>query len=125
MKKPTVSSLKKKCDKYFSEYIRQRDNGVCITCGTTKPWKEMQAGHYWSRSYNSTRFDPENVYCQCVGCNVFKSGNKEVYSLRLIEKGGVALLDDLSRRRLRIKQFNVVELQGMIESIKQKTKELK
>ena len=114
----SISKLKRELDSIFSQFIRQRDKGICLTCRTIKPWKEQQAGHYWSRSFTNTRFDERNVHCQCVGCNVFKYGNKEVYSLRMIEKYGVEILDELDRKRRLEKRFTTKELQSLIEQYK-------
>lgn len=111
----SVSSLKKLLDACFSRYIRLRDGGVCFTCGIKKPISQMQNGHYVSRSHNNTRYDEQNCHCQCVGCNVFKHGNMDVYSLRLIEKYGLDILSDLSRRKNVIKQFTIPELKHLIE----------
>ena len=47
----TISKLKKKLDKIFSEFIRRRNADhlgrvKCFTCGVEKHWKEQQAGHF-------------------------------------------------------------------------------
>lgn len=90
-----LSILIKRLDKVFSEYIRQRDNGVCFTCGLQREWKYQQNGHYISRTYKNTRWLESNCHTQCVGCNVFRKGNMDVYALRLIEKYGAEHLKHL------------------------------
>ena len=120
IKRLPVNKMKKKLDAVFSQFIRQRDKGICFTCRVIKPWKEQQAGHYWSRSFNSIRFDERNVHCQCVSCNIFKYGNKEVYSLRMIEKYGVQILDELNRKRRLEKRFSTKELEDMIQQYRLK-----
>lgn len=114
-RKPTINALKKKLDIIFSIYIRQRDKGVCFTCGVIKPWKEQQAGHYVSRVHNSLRFDERNVHCQCVGCNIFKHGALDVYALNLQSRYGNDILKELNQKKGQIKQFNAQELLGLIE----------
>lgn len=97
-KKPvSISVLKKKADKVFSEFIRQRDKGVCFTCGCVKDWKQQQNGHYVSRGCLPLRYREDNCHCQCVACNVFKNGNYTVYSLKMIEKYGVEKLKELEQ----------------------------
>jgi len=91
-KKKTTSQLKKELDKVFSQFIRQKyankDGMVaCYTCGVTKHWKEMQNGHFASRSYLATRFDETNVRVQCVGCNVFGGGRVAIFATRLEAEG--------------------------------------
>lgn len=111
----SVQSLKKRLDAVFSLYIRNRDAGRCFTCGVQKPISQMQNGHYVSRSHNNTRFDEQNCHCQCVGCNVFKHGNMDVYATRLLETYGIGILTDLQRRKSVIKQFTIPELKHLIE----------
>lgn len=64
---------KKKADKYFSLFIRKRDeNKPCVTCGKFTSYKD--AGHFISREKESTRYDERNAHGQCLSCNRFKSG---------------------------------------------------
>ena len=99
---PPRKIVVKRLDSVFSQYIRLKDafmgDATCVTCGLSKPWKEMQAGHYESRGNFSTRWDEDNVHVQCVGCNVFKKGNYTVYARFMINKYGSAKLDELAVR---------------------------
>lgn len=61
-----MSSLIKEADKWFSIFIRKRDNGVCYTCGNKRDWKEQNCGHYVLRQYYDTRWNEQNCHCQCV-----------------------------------------------------------
>lgn len=72
---------------------------TCFTCGTRKPWKELQCGHYISRSYYSLRYNEINCNPQCVACNVFKKGNLETYTIRLMDKYGDNILRKLDKIR--------------------------
>ena len=90
-----ISALKKKADKVFSDYIRQRDDGVCFTCGVKKYWKEQQNGHYITRGCLPLRYNEENCHCQCVACNVFKGGNYTAYAVAMMEKYGADKLKEL------------------------------
>jgi len=94
-KELSISQLKSKADKVFSDFIRQRDEGKCITCGKTDDWKYLQAGHYIPRDCIELRYDERNVNCQCYGCNVCKKGNYPIYSLKMIEKNGSNVLYEL------------------------------
>lgn len=92
--KSTVSKLKKKADVLFSLAVRLRDAdeygvGSCITCGSRVHYKQAHAGHFMSRRYSATRYEPENVNLQCVRCNTFNSGEQYKYSLALDLKYGV------------------------------------
>ena len=117
----SVSTLKKELDRVYSIYIRRKyadANGFaeCFTCGVRKHWKELQNGHYVSRAHNNTRFDDFNCHVQCMGCNVFKHGNMDMYALRLREKYGEGILEELNRRKNIIKQFTQEELRNLISA---------
>lgn len=104
LKKKSVSFYKKKLDKVFSIYIRQKgadSSGMntCYTCGVRKHWKELQCGHWISRSYLATRFIEENCRPQCMQCNVFKDGCKDVFSLKLLKELGEKRLQELQRMK--------------------------
>jgi hypothetical protein len=128
MKKITVSKLKNKLDGIYSQYIRYKNSVdgycVCVTCGVRKPIKEMQCGHYVSRSYNSTRYLEKNTHCQCLRCNVFLSGNMDEYTLFMIKKYGTRFLYKLKQLKNQIKQFTITELEEKIEYYKKLLKEI-
>lgn len=113
-KEQSISQLKKRADAVFSIWIRNRDSGICFTCGVQKPVAQMQNGHYVSRAHNSLRYDERNCHCQCVSCNVFRHGNMDTYALRLQEKYGPTILQDLDREKKKIKQLTKEELHAII-----------
>lgn len=124
-KKKSQSKLVKELDAVFSQWIRLKDaddNGMakCVTCGVKKPWKEMQNGHYVSRSKRSTRWDEENCHVQCVGCNMFKEGAKPEYTAFLLDTIGEEKLRALIKRGQEIKKFTGNELQDLINAYKWK-----
>lgn len=127
MKKPTVSSLKKKADTIHSRYIRLRDsdrNGIaeCITCGTKKHWKQMQCGHFVTRANNKLRYDEMNTNAQCVGCNMFKSGEQYLYSKALDMKYGTGTAEELHQQRFDTHKLTITELEDIIHDRKEQIK---
>ena len=122
-KKPTRSKLVKKLDVVFSKYIRlssadNRGMCTCVTCGRQYHWKNIQAGHFMSRKHYSTRWDERNVKSQCVGCNMFKSGEQYKYSLFL----GSELANDLYLKSKELKKFSITDLEQMIDEYTTKLK---
>lgn len=115
-KKPkSITKLKAELDSVFSLYIRtkySRDGYVsCFTCGIKKTIKEMQNGHYIPRNHLATRYLELNNHPQCVGCNVFKNGNMSSYAVRLEEKYGQGVLQDLEKlKRSIIKDLPYADL---------------
>lgn len=123
MKTKGVAYYKKQADKYFSQYIRQRDadrHGMvkCITCPAAKPWKEMQAGHFVKRSVSMLRYSDENVNAQCMQCNVYKYGEQYKYAQEVDLKFGQGTADRLYAQRHTSHKFTIQELQDIIEEAK-------
>jgi len=74
LKQMTLKQLDDRAWRLFSRLARQlraNSRGICTcaTCNTKKPWQEMDAGHYMSRSYSATKYDWDNVWPQCKPCN--------------------------------------------------------
>ena len=125
MNPKTPTKIRKKLWKLFSQYIRQRDKGVCFTCGIKKDWRLQNAGHFIPQSSHSdTMFSEVNVNCQCVRCNEWKHGNLGVYASKIIEKYGLDKLKELERHRDRVKIWKIPELEELIEFYKKKLREL-
>lgn len=95
IKEETYSQLLRKADKVFSDYIRERDNWTCFTCGKQGSKSEIQNGHYIERNKKGTRYDERNCNAQCSTCNMWKKGNLRVYAQRLVSKYGGGILDAL------------------------------
>ena len=118
-KKREKPDLVKRLDKVFSAYIRLRDcmpNGQCqcISCGHIKYFREMDNGHFFSRSNMATRFDEDNCNAECIGCNRCKSDHIFYYQENLIRKIGLARFETLKARSSTIKKWSDDELQEMI-----------
>lgn len=113
--------LHKKAWKLFSEYVRRRDKGKCFTCGIVKDYKEMNAGHYIHK--DCMDFDEINIRCQCVSCNLYKSGNLGVYAERLIKKYGLKKVEELRVKSNKVHKFTIEELEKIIETYKKKLEE--
>lgn len=100
----STTILKKKLDTIFSIYIRLKYadedlNVQCFTCDRIYPYKKMQNAHFWGRTHLSTRWDEENCYPGCYGCNVAKNGNYIEYTLRLQKHLGEQAFEALEQRK--------------------------
>lgn len=91
----------------------------CITCGEKKHWKNLQCGHFVSRKVNVLRFDEENTNAQCVGCNMFKSGEQYAYSKALDMKYGDGTAERLWAQRFDTHKFTITELEEIIHDRKE------
>jgi len=128
-KKPKkLSTLFKKLDTIYSKYIRlkySKDGYVkCFTCDNVKLISEMDCGHFVGRSHKSTRYLEKNTHPQCRYCNRYREGEKDVYALRLQEKYGQGILEELNKEKNKIKRFTPDELLNLIEVYKKKIAQL-
>lgn len=127
-KKKTTKQLKKQLWTVFSQYIRLRDKGVCISCGKKDNWRNMDAGHYIPKSNGSagmsTYFDTANVNCQCTRCNRFLHGNLSQYALALKKKHGDSILEDLENIRMMYVKYTSDVYESLITTYKQKVEKL-
>lgn len=124
LKLKTRSALRKDADAIFSKYIRHKhadDNGYirCYTCGKVRLVKEMQCGHFISRTKYATRFDEDNCRPQCVACNMFHEGNGYIFGKKLEAEG-------IDVEALFIKSNKVVSLdyEEIIEKCKSELKKM-
>ena len=101
-KRPKTKSLakwKKELDAIFSKYIRQRDQGQCFTCPKKDDPKNMQNGHFVPRQYLAVRYDERNCNCQCYACNMLYGGQGATYAIRLAQKYGQSVVEELESQR--------------------------
>ena len=107
-----------------SKYIRIRDKGQCFTCPKRGEISEMQAGHFIHGKSTPIYFNEFNVNCQCVHCNYYLGGNRDIYLRNIQKKYGIKKGDELLRLRDQTHYYSVVELKGIIEKYKEKLKRL-
>jgi hypothetical protein len=119
-KSKSYGKLKKELDRVFSIFIRQRDKGKCYTCNVKKDPKQMQCGHFFTRARMATRWNETNCHCQCVGCNIFKSGNIAEYAVRLEKEYGQGIIQKLRKESLKMRQYKTGELEKLIKHYKSK-----
>ena len=119
-----VAKFKKWTWKHFSDYVRERDNWTCFTCGKYDKSPAMHGGHFISRVRAATLFDEINVHAQCYGCNIGKKGNAGEYAYRIIQKYGQEAFDDLVERSRQTHKFTHEELESIYQNAKTKLKEL-
>ena len=131
MTKPEgISKLKAKLDKVFSQYIRLRNTddqgwGNCVTCSKALFWKQGDAGHFISRTYLNTRFEPLNVHLQCKGCNGYRAGEQYKHGLVIDHKYGEGMAIALLAVSQKSVKWDRPKYQAKISKYTQLVKELK
>lgn len=129
-KKLSKSKVKIKAWDLLSKIIRLKyadSNGYCscVTCGITKQWSELQAGHFIPKSAgNSVYFLEENIHPQCVSCNIFNSGNLPEYILFMIDTYGRDEVERLQQLRHEKIKITYQDYEEMIIVYSKRLKEL-
>lgn len=121
--------LIKELDKYTSLICRwsnadSNGNVRCYTCSRIMPVWEAQCGHYISRKFQHTRWLQANVRPQGRCCNIYKSGNYQVYEPKIKAELGedeVLKLWDKAYDRRKIPTY---ELEETLIKVNQDYKEL-
>lgn len=119
----TTKGLKNKAWRLFSQYIRRKYSNKegfakCFTCGTVKPWKELQCGHGIGGRGNYVLFLEEVCRPQCYGCNVGRKGAYEVFIPKLIDWYGSDKYNEWvveSRKPLKRTKADYLELISELE----------
>lgn len=120
-RKITARLAKKRAWTACSKYIRQKyadENGYasCVTCGVTKHWKDLQAGHFVPKARgNSVYFVEENIHPQCARCNCIDAETSKIHYVRYMEdmygKEKIQELLDLTNTRVRYRVDDYLEIE--------------
>jgi len=104
-------------------YVRERDKGKpCVSCGCD--WNNnFQAGHYYkAETFETLKFNLENINGQCQKCNLFLDGNFDNYGLNLPSRIGIDKFNELTKLAEVDKHFSKV---WNVENLKEVRKLLK
>jgi len=128
-KQKSLTTYKKKAWSLLSKIKRLEgadSEGMCVcyTCGARKHWKEMQAGHLLDGRSNSILFEENGIQIQCVGCNMFKSGNKEEFIPKFIKDQGQEEFDRLKALKNTTRKISISEYEDMIANYKERLNDL-
>ncbi len=129
--------LLKEAQKVFNKYIRKRDEMLpCVSCGYVFTYldgekcesgRQRQAGHLKTEAKNALlRFNEDNVHSQCNHCNdpfYGLKGNVGEYEKNLRVRIGDDRVDKLFVPKV-VKKWTIEELKGIIDTYKQKVKEI-
>ena len=104
----------------FNKWIRLRDNDKgCVSCGVFSA-EEYHAGHWISATYQSLRFNENNVHKQCSRCNTHLRGNPIPYRIELIKRIGLAQVEELENSRHERFDLTIQDLKDLIRKYKLK-----
>ena len=122
--KPVYKTVKRRLWTLVSKYIRLKYSDhagycSCVTCGTTKPYKEMQAGHFVPKKKgNAVYFVEENIHPQCYQCNINLGGYGAMYNKFMLETYGQEKINELLELAQTKIKFTVDDLLEMEKEYK-------
>ena len=117
-----------KLDRVFSKWVRlsaadHTGHVQCYTCGVTKHWQKVDAGHFMVRGKYGTRWDPRNVKAQCKGCNL-RSGEQHLFGLALDREYGEGTAEEIRQQSNQIRKWTNQELRDLIKHYQGELKNL-
>lgn len=110
-KKRKIQTIKESIKKYYNKYIRLKEcyettgstsHGVCVTCGKTKEFRQLECGHFIHGAQDPYRFHEDVTHIQCTHCNKFANKSHE-YLDYMYNRYGVEHTENL--RALRHSDF--------------------
>ena len=114
MKKTT---LRNKLDRLCSEIVRSK--GKCQKCGEKR---NLQCCHIFSRKYNNTRWDLDNLLCLCAKCH-FLFHAEPIYFGEWVKLNlGEDKYELLKEAHNQITKFTVDDLQTKLDVLKELAK---
>ena len=127
-----IGKLSDECAVMLQKIVRMKaadHNGycVCVSCGVSKHWKEMQGGHFIPRGNKATKHMEENIHPQCPGCNCYgmKYGDAEKqYTLYMVDTYGRDFVDELLATKGKAHKILRADLEDMKAEFKAMISEL-
>ncbi len=122
------ATLKIKAHRLMQKLVRMKAADAdgyceCVTCGVVKHYKQMDGGHYISRSYSFHSLREENIHPQCKGCNRYMGKVHDDYRRYMVEMYGADFVDWLTETKWTITKRSVVDYQDVIADVSERIKD--
>lgn len=104
----------RKLDKIVGDIVKARDV-TCVVCGSSS---NQTSGHLFSRVAYATRWDLDNVFCQCQSCNLKHEYDPYPffkYATNLLGQDKIDELHFKYRHVCKMKDFQLEELYHKLE----------
>ena len=106
-----LKMLEDKVWKLQSRMVRLRD-AKCVICGAKE---KLTQGHLISTKRAATRYDWQNVFCQCASCNFIHQFKPDIFTAWFIRKYGGSAYVELVERSSKAHKFTTEELEALEE----------
>lgn len=123
-KRKSIAALVEDAATILQRIVRMKaadENGIatCVTCGRREHWKDMDGGHYISRTYTAHKLLEENIHPQCKGCNRFGHRVHDDYSRFMRETYGDEFVDWLSDSKRATAKWSRPDIEERIRELKE------
>jgi len=127
-KAPTKPQLKKKAQTLLQRLVRMKasdPNGYvqCVSCGVQKHYKQMDGGHFISRSFTFHTLREENIHPQCKMCNRYFGKVHDDYRRYMVDMYGEDYVEWLTDTKHRITKLTTADLRDKISELQTQIKE--
>ena len=131
-KPPSIAKLLDKCAVEMQRIVRMKaavHAGTttirCVTCNKPDHWKNMQGGHFISRTWSATKILEENIHAQCISCNGFKPERvADDYYAYMVNMYGQDFVDELRQKKREVVKRKRADLEETLAELKARAKEL-
>lgn len=113
----------------------------CVTCGKVNHWKNMDGGHYISRTYTAHKLcvsdvhpilDAQyegwasfgNIHPQCKGCNRFSNKCHDDYAKWMRDWYGDKFVNYLTESKHTPKNYDRAEITALLKDIKNTARDM-
>jgi 5-methylcytosine-specific restriction endonuclease McrA len=126
-RKLTKPAAKKKAHELLQRLVRMKasdDNGYaeCVSCGVVKHYKQMDGGHFISRTYSFHSLREENIHPQCKTCNRFFSKSHDDYRRYMVDMYGEDFVEWLTDTKHTVHQVKLYEYEEIIAELNERIK---
>ena len=132
-KKPkTIARLLDDCAVVLQKIVRMKaaihaksPQIQCVTCGKQDHWKNMQGGHYISRTWTAHKILEENIHPQCISCNGFRPERvADDYHWYMVETYGYEFVQELNATKRTTVKRTRAELAEELMALRAQAKQL-
>ena len=127
-RKQSLKTVKNKAHELLQRLVRMKaadENGYvqCVSCGVVRHYKQMDGGHFISRTYSFHSLREENIHPQCKGCNRFFGKCHDDYRRYMVEMYGEEFVNWLTDTKWTIHKWSIPDLNEQIAEFKQRIKD--
>lgn len=127
-RKPSKAALRTKAHTLMQRLVRmkaadQDGYAECVSCGVVKHYKEMDGGHFISRSYSFHSLREENIHPQCKGCNRFFTKCHDDYRRYMVDMYGEDFVQWLTDSKWTTTKRTSPDYEDIISELRERIKD--